>query len=85
MNDTITNLDGPATVRAYRGEDYTPVKPQPDNEALIDQGERVMLYHQRTGPGRMCKAVLRIAPKGRMCTGFAIGILLEAQNQGGAL
>lgn len=81
MNATMTTLDNPAIeMRPYNGEEYRPIKPQADSEALLKQGERVMLYHKSVGGG-YCAVELHIAPRGLMCAGWAIGLI----PNGGAL
>lgn len=59
----------------YANEPYRSISPPiADNESLMEQGDRVMLYHKRTG-SQMYIAQLGIAEKGEMHAGWVIGII----------
>lgn len=59
----------------YAGQEYIPVPPQGDNEAL-QKHARVVLCHERWG-GRFHTAKLRVAPAGGLVSGWIIGVFSE--------
>ncbi len=71
-NETIQTV-GTLHLPDYTGQEYIPVPPQADNDALRKH-DRIVLYNSRFG-GRFHTAKLYAAPAGDLVTGWIIGVL----------
>ncbi len=72
MKETNTNTEG-LSLPDYTGQEYIPVPPQADNEAL-QKHDRIVLYNVRFG-SRFSRAKLYAAPAGAPVSGWIIGVI----------